>query len=90
MGTVQGPTSPVPVDRKPKPSFLEGIFLRLKEIFLLGGVGLIVIAAFLAGSPEYSPTGEMKMAGLAGGLAVAGGLCFVATALVYRGGNGRS
>jgi hypothetical protein len=94
MGTVQDPnnrTSPAPDAPKANPSLLNRIFLRIKEVFLLGGIGLIVIACIVAGSVKLYPTGVSDIGGLglSCGLAVAGGLCFVATALVHSREDGR-
>jgi hypothetical protein len=84
-----GKPSPSPEAGSAKPTILDRIFLRLKEVLFLGGVGLLVIASIAGGSIAANSANAFGMAGWACGLAVAGGLCFVATALVHRREDGR-
>ncbi len=63
---------------------LHALLRRAEEVYFLGGLALVVIGAVSAANSSAS-TGD-HFAGL--GLCVAGGLCFVASAIVH--GQGKS
>jgi hypothetical protein len=74
-GTTNGPPE-YPDIARPKSSPLDALFRNLKPIYFFGGIFLILVAAATGGHPAN------VLGGLPGGLAIAGGLCFMATAIL--------
>ena len=73
--------------RPPEAGFLHALFRHAEEIYFYGGVVLVLIGA---GPVANSPPVYYPNAGFAGlGLCVAGGLCFVASAIVHRGNSAK-
>lgn len=72
------PALPTDPSQARQSGFLHTVFRRLTEIYFFGGLALVVIGASMGGTRAV--TGN-AIAGL--GLCVAGGLCFVASAIVY-------
>jgi hypothetical protein len=66
--------------QSPTTAFFEALFRRVEAIYILGGFALVLIGS---GSAEHSTNAGSGFAGL--GLCVAGGLCFIAAAIVRHG-----
>ena len=60
----------------------EICFQRLKEIYFFGGIALVITGGVTASEADrYGSGSGMGFAGL--GLCIAGGLCFVASAIIH-------
>ncbi|MCA8984414.1 MAG: hypothetical protein R3C12_16565 [Planctomycetaceae bacterium] len=57
------------------------LFRNLRIVFLGGGIALLLMAWSVA--ENAGPMKQAVMGGLACGLAIAGGLCFIAVALLH-------
>lgn len=75
------PTQPAGSSNSGQVDYMNMVFSRLREVYFFGGVGLLVIGTAVANDGSTSPGGGF--AGL--GLCIAGGLCFVASAIVHSG-----
>ena len=90
MNAPSGTPSSLPAEatgspQTPKGGFLHALLRRAEEVYFCGGLALVLIGAGPVANSSHSADPSAAFAGL--GLCVAGGLCFVASAIVHRGGN---
>jgi hypothetical protein len=81
------PAEPTTSPQTPKAGLLHALLRRAEEVYFCGGLALVLIGAGPVANQPNSTGPGAAFAGL--GLCVAGGLCFVASAIVHRGGNSK-